>query len=253
MRYLRFLWNGTPVCGVEQGGQVRPVTDLFTRQPRWDVPVLPLERLRLLAPVEPTKIVVVGRNYEAHVRESGHTLPDEPMIALKPATAVIGPGDPIVYPRIAGRVDPEAELAVVIGRAARNVETSEAPAYILGYTCLNDVTARDLQRKDVQWVRGKGFDSFAPVGPWVVPDLDPMALELWCIVNGEVRQHSHTSLMRFTPQALVSFVSRVMTLLPGDIIATGTPEGIAPIHVGDTVTVRVEGIGDLTNPVQAEA
>ncbi len=252
MRYLRYAWQGQTVYGIEEDGRVRPIVDLASRAPRDDVPVQPLEGLRLLAPCEPTKIVVVGRNYEAHARESGREVPDEPMISLKPPTAVIAPGEPIVYPRQSTRVDPEAELAVVIGRKARRVRVEDAETHILGYTCFNDVTARDLQRKDVQWTRGKGFDTFAPIGPWIVAGIAPGGRELRCVVNGEVRQRSNTSRMHFSVPFLVSFASHVMTLLPGDVIATGTPEGIAPISVGDEVTIQIEGIGALTNRVEPE-
>ncbi len=252
MRYLRYAWHGQTVYGVEQDGGVLPVMDFTSLAPRDDLPAQPLEALRLVAPCQPTKIVVVGRNYEAHARESGREVPDEPMICLKPSTAVIGPGEPIVYPRLSTRVDPEAELAVVIGTRTRRVRPEDAERCIVGYTCFNDVTARDLQRKDVQWTRGKGFDTFAPIGPWIVPGIQPADRELRCLVNGEVRQRSDTSQMHFSVPFLVSFVSHVMTLLPGDVIATGTPEGIAPIRVGDEVTIEIEGIGALTNRVELE-
>jgi 2-keto-4-pentenoate hydratase/2-oxohepta-3-ene-1,7-dioic acid hydratase in catechol pathway len=252
VRYVRYRWNDQAVYGIEEAGTVRPVVDLYERRVREDVPPQAVERVRLLAPCEPTKIVVVGRNYAAHAQESGRDIPTEPMISIKPATAVIGPGDEIVYPKSSTRVDPEAELGIVIGRRAHRVPSDRVGEYVLGYTCFNDVTARDLQRRDTQWTRGKGFDTFAPIGPWIVPGVDPSGREVRCLVNGEVRQRSNTSLMLFSVPVLVSFISHVMTLEPGDVIATGTPEGIAPIEIGDDVTVEVEGIGTLTNRVVAE-
>lgn len=206
---------------------------------------------RRLAPTAPTKVVVVGRNYLEHIHESNRDVPEEPMISIKPSTTVIGPGEAIRYPASSSRVDPEAELGVVIGRLARTVREDEAADLVLGYTCLNDVTARDLQRKDVQWTRGKGFDTFCPLGPVVVTDLDPRNIELRCYVNDELRQRARTSAMLFPVPKLVAFVSQVMTLLPGDVIATGTPAGIAPMHPGDWVTVEIEGIGQLRNPIVA--
>jgi 2-keto-4-pentenoate hydratase/2-oxohepta-3-ene-1,7-dioic acid hydratase in catechol pathway len=252
MRYVRYQWSGQAVYGIEESGTIRPVVDLYERRGREDIPAQAFEGVRLLAPCEPTKIVVVGRNYAAHARESAHEIPAEPMISIKPATAVIGPGDGIVYPKASTRVDPEAEVGVVIGRRAHRVPPDRTGEYILGYTCFNDVTARDLQRRDNQWTRGKGFDTFAPIGPWIIPELHPNSLEVRCLVNGEVRQRSNTSLMLFPVNVLVSFVSHVMTLLPGDVIATGTPDGIAPMQIGDVVTVDVEGIGALTNHVLGE-
>jgi 2-keto-4-pentenoate hydratase/2-oxohepta-3-ene-1,7-dioic acid hydratase in catechol pathway len=252
MRYLRYEWNGQAVYGIEESGTIRPVADLYERRGREDVPTQAFEGVRLLAPCEPTKIVVVGRNYAAHAQEVGREIPVEPMISIKPATAVIGPGDGIVYPKSSTRVDPEAELGVVIGRRAHRVPPDRAGEYILGYTCFNDVTARDLQRRDTQWTRGKGFDTFAPIGPWIIPELHRNDLEVRCLVNGEVRQRSNTSLMLFPVNVLVSFISNVMTLLPGDVIASGTPEGIAPMQIGDEVAVEVEGIGTLANRVVAE-
>jgi 2-keto-4-pentenoate hydratase/2-oxohepta-3-ene-1,7-dioic acid hydratase in catechol pathway len=251
VRYVRYDWKDKAVYGIEDGGTIRPVEDLFGQRIRKDVPAQRLDEIRLLAPCEPTKIVVVGRNYAAHAQESAHDVPDEPMISIKPSTGVIGPGDGIVYPKSSIRVDPEAELGVVIGKRAHAVPQEKVDEYILGYTCLNDVTARDLQRQDTQWTRGKGFDTFAPIGPWIVPGVESGGHEIRCVVNGEVRQRSSTSLMIFPVPLLVSFISSVMTLLPGDIIATGTPEGIAPMKVGDEVVIEIEDIGTLKNRVVA--
>ncbi|HFD39875.1 MAG TPA: FAA hydrolase family protein, partial [Anaerolineae bacterium] len=178
-------------------------------------------------------------------------VPDEPLLFLKPPSAVIGPGEAIVYPQhLSRRVEHEAELAVVIGRRARRVPPAEAPAYILGYTCANDVTARDLQRRDGQWTRGKGFDTFCPLGPWIVPGLDPGDLAIRCLVNGQVRQQGRTSQMIFAIADLIAYISAVMTLEPGDVILTGTPSGVGLLQPGDQVTVEIEGIGSLTNPVR---
>ena len=176
----------------------------------------------------------------------------EPLLFIKPSTSVIGPGEAIIYPKMSKRVDYEAELAVVIGKAAKGVSEERATEYILGYTCLNDVTARDLQPKDGQWTTAKGFDTFAPIGPWIVTDIDPHRLDVSSYLNGERRQHSNTKNLIFGPRQLVSFISQVMTLLPGDVIATGTPSGIGPMDVGDKIDVVIEGIGTLSNNLVAE-
>ncbi|MEW5932959.1 MAG: fumarylacetoacetate hydrolase family protein [Bacillota bacterium] len=215
-----------------------------------NLPYIPLGEAELLCPVEPTKVVAVGLNYRDHAREVGAALPQEPVLFLKPATSVVGPGEPIVLPAVSRRVDYEAELAVVIGRRARQVTVGQAPDCILGFTCGNDVTARDLQQKDGQWTRSKSFDTFCPLGPWVVPGLDPSALEVICRVNGQVRQRGNTRELIFTVAELVSFVSEVMTLEPGDVLLTGTPAGIGPLRPGDTVEVEVQGVGVLVNPVK---
>lgn len=210
-----------------------------------------LEEVRLLAPVVPGKIVAVGLNYKDHARELGMTIPEEPLLFLKAPSALNDPGGGIVYPPQSRRVDYEAELAVVIGRVAKNVKEKDAAAHILGYTCINDVTARDLQAKDVQFARAKGFDTFAPLGPWIVTDFDPAEASVRCLVNGEVRQDGNTREMGASVYRLVEYISSVMTLFPGDVIATGTPPGIGSLRVGDVVTVEVGGIGALTNRVVA--
>jgi 2-keto-4-pentenoate hydratase/2-oxohepta-3-ene-1,7-dioic acid hydratase in catechol pathway len=184
-----------------------------------------------------------------HAREMDAEVPDEPLLFLKPSTAVIGPGDPIPYPSLSTRVDPEAEMAVVVGRLARRVRQEDASAYILGYTCGNDVTARDLQRKDGQWTRGKGFDGFCPLGPWIETEFDPIDVAVEGRVNGATRQAGRTSQLTFGPAFLLEYITQVMTLLPGDVVMTGTPSGIAPVSVGDVIEVEVEGIGVLENPV----
>jgi 2-keto-4-pentenoate hydratase/2-oxohepta-3-ene-1,7-dioic acid hydratase in catechol pathway len=209
-----------------------------------------LADVRLLAPVLPSKVVAIGRNYLDHVREMGNEPPPEPVIFLKPSTAVAGPRDPIIYPAgLSERVDFEGELAVVIGRLCRQVPQERVPDVIFGYTCANDVTARDLQAKDGQWARAKGFDTFCPLGPWIETDLDPADLELTTIVNGEIRQNARTSQLMHGVAELVSYVSEVMTLLPGDVLLTGTPAGVGPLKDGDEVSVTIEGIGMLSNGV----
>jgi 2-keto-4-pentenoate hydratase/2-oxohepta-3-ene-1,7-dioic acid hydratase in catechol pathway len=208
--------------------------------------------VKLLAPCLPSKIVALGLNYRDHAEEMKLVIPKEPLLFLKPSTSVIGPGEAIIYPKMSKRVDYEAELAVVIGKAAKGVSEETAADYILGYTCLNDVTARDLQPQNGQWTTAKGFDTFAPIGPCIVTDIDPHHLDVSSYLNGERRQHSNTKNLIFGPRQLVSFISRVMTLLPGDVIATGTPSGIGPMTVGDKIEVVIEGIGTLSNQVAAE-
>jgi len=210
----------------------------------------PLASVRLLAPILPSKVICVGKNYADHAAEMGTEPPEEPVIFLKPSTAVSGPGDSIVRPTdLSERVDYEGELAVVIGRLCRQVPAGRVPEVIFGYTCANDVTARDLQARDGQWTRAKGFDTFCPLGPWMETDVDPADLELSTSLNGEVKQHSRTSLMLHGVVELIMAVSQVMTLLPGDVLLTGTPAGVGPMGKGDQVSVTIEGIGTLTNPV----
>lgn len=205
---------------------------------------------RLLAPVIPTKVVAVGKNYVDHAVEMGGAVPELPLIFLKPPTSVIGPLQTIRLPAVSEEVHHEAELAVVIGRVARNVAIEEAGAHILGYTAANDVTARDLQRKDGQWTRAKGFDTFCPLGPAIDTELDPMeGLSIICRVDGDIRQAGSTADMVYGVGELVAHISSIMTLLPGDVILTGTPAGVGPIEAGETVEVEIEGIGVLTNPV----
>ncbi len=212
--------------------------------------VVPYEQARLLAPVFPTKIVGVGKNYAAHAAEMQSDVPTEPIIFLKPATALTGPGGPIVLPAVSSEVHHEAELAVVIGTVARNVAAEEAEKVIFGYTVANDVTARDLQRKDGQWTRAKGFDTFCPLGPAIDTEIDPSeGLAVISRVNGEVRQDGSTADMVFDVPTLIEFITGVMTLLPGDVILTGTPPGVGPIVPGDHVEVEVERLGVLMNPV----
>lgn len=211
--------------------------------------IVALPHAQLLAPTVPTKIVCAGLNYKGHAREMGHELPTEPVIFLKPPTSVVGHGAEIRIPDGHDVVDYEAELALVIGRRAHKVTPEQARTHVLGCTCANDVTSRVLQQRDGQWTRAKGFDTFCPLGPWVETDVDPRDTTLESYVNGERRQSTSTSDMIFDPYELVSFVSGVMTLLPGDVVLTGTPAGIGPLHRGDVVEIRVGGIGSLINRV----
>ena len=246
MKIVRFQHGPEVAYGlVEEGGVYALLGDPFERESK----VAELAEVRILAPVQPTKIVAVGVNYRAHAREMGHSLPEVPLLFLKPPSAVIGPEEAIACPAMSQRVDYEGELAVVVGRRARHVQPAEALDHVLGYTCANDVTARDLQGRDGQWTRAKGFDTFCPLGPWIVPDLDPHDLALRTRVNGELRQESSTCDLVFSVEELVSFISQVMTLEPGDVILTGTPSGIGPLATGDVVEVEIEGIGVLRNPV----
>ena len=211
---------------------------------------LPLEEVRLLAPVTPSKIVCVGRNYREHAAELGNKMPNEPLLFLKAPSAVIGSGETIELPSQSQQVEHEGELGIVISRKARRLAKDEDPlSFILGYTCVNDVTARDLQRKDVQFTRGKSFDTFCPVGPIIVTDLDPLDVEVTTRVNGEIRQQARSSAMAFSVPFLIRYIAEIMTLNPGDLIATGTPAGVSQLKAGDTVEVEVEGIGVLRNNV----
>jgi 2-keto-4-pentenoate hydratase/2-oxohepta-3-ene-1,7-dioic acid hydratase in catechol pathway len=211
-----------------------------------------ISEVRLIAPVVPGKVVCVGRNYAAHAAELGNDVPKEPLIFLKPSSAIIGPDEPIVLTSYSQRIEHEGELAMVIGRRASHLRDSDDPlAYVLGYTCLNDVTARDLQKNDVQFTRAKGFDTFCPVGPHIETDLNPADVLVQTYVNGTRRQSASTSLMAYSCAFLVRWISRMMTLYPGDLIATGTPAGVGPLVAGDVVEVSVDGVGVLRNPVRS--
>jgi 2-keto-4-pentenoate hydratase/2-oxohepta-3-ene-1,7-dioic acid hydratase in catechol pathway len=212
--------------------------------------VIDFDEARLLSPTIPTKVVAVGRNYAAHAAEHEVSVPDEPLIFIKPSTAVIGPAATIRIPPHSQRVEHEAELALVIGRVARNVAVEDAASYVLGYTIGQDITARDLQRRDGQFTRGKGFDTFCPLGPAIETEFDPMeGQRIWCRVNDELRQEGTLADMVFGPSELIAFISGVMTLLPGDVILTGTPEGVGPLTDGDLLETEIEGLGILRNPV----
>ncbi|MGA2193432.1 MAG: fumarylacetoacetate hydrolase family protein [Nitrospirota bacterium] len=250
MKLLRFLKSGEVFYGILDGEFIQPVADLFdlTATGRKVRP----GKVKLLAPCEPSKIICVGLNYKDHAAEMSMPLPEEPIIFLKPPSSVLEPGGVIVYPKMSRRVEHEAELGIVMGRQARAVSPEDAKKYILGYTCFNDVTARDLQKKDGQWTRAKSFDTFAPFGPWIETEIDPADVTVEAYLNGRRKQSSSTANMKFSAYALVSFISKVMTLEPGDVIATGTPPGIGPMKAGDRIEVRVSGIGSLENTIGAE-
>ncbi|MBJ8343413.1 fumarylacetoacetate hydrolase family protein [Antrihabitans sp. YC2-6] len=207
-----------------------------------------LPDVRLLAPILASKVICIGKNYAAHAAEMGGEAPKDPVIFLKPSTSIIGPNAPIILPRNSSQVDHEGELAVVIGRPCKDVPAAKAAEVILGYTVANDVTARDHQRHDGQWTRGKGYDTFCPLGPWIETAIDPTDLELVTELDGAVKQRSRTSLLLHDIPKLIEWVSAVMTLLPGDVVLTGTPEGVGPVVAGQTVSVTIEGIGTLSNP-----
>lgn len=256
MRIARFVVKGTTKYGVLEGCEVRAVRgspyDGFKGPGgnlAFDGSTFDPGAIRLLAPCQPSKIVAVGLNYRRHAEEFKSAVPSTPLIFLKPSTALIGPGEPIVYPRGATRVDFEGELGVVIGKEAKDVPRASAREYVLGYTCVNDVTEREMQGRDGQWTRAKGFDTFAPVGPWIETEISPDDLEVETRLNGEVRQCGRTSDLVFGVDELIEFISGIMTLLPGDVISTGTPHGIGPMKVGDVVEITIEGIGTLSNPV----
>ncbi len=253
MKILRFETAGRRSYGVleEPSGEIRETEGLPFGGLRYTGALYRLADVRLLAPVVPSKIVAVGLNYKDHAREMGKKIPEEPLIFLKAPSALNHPGGDVVYPRASQRVDHEAELAVVIGAVAKGVSEKDAGSVIFGYTAINDVTARDLQARDGLYARAKGFDTFAPLGPWVATGLDPSSLGVRCLVNGKTRQDGNTREMGASVFRLVEFVSGVMTLFPGDVIATGTPPGVGSVQVGDVMTVEVEGIGSLTNRVVA--
>jgi len=253
MRLVRFRYGDRIATGAvdDDSDAVRILRGTFFEDPIPTGEVVPLDDVRLLAPVLPSKLVCVGKNYAAHAAEFGMGVPEEPLLFLKPSTAVIGPGDPIRLLPISRRVDYEGELAVVIGRLARDVKSEDSYRYILGYTCANDVTLRDLQHTEDQWARAKGFDGSCPLGPWIQTELDPNDLRVETRLNGEIRQAGQTSEMVFGVATLIEYVTEFMTLLPGDVILTGTPEGVGRLAAGDVIEVEVEGVGSLSNPVTA--
>jgi 2-keto-4-pentenoate hydratase/2-oxohepta-3-ene-1,7-dioic acid hydratase in catechol pathway len=249
-RFIRFATDDGPRFGVLDGTEVAVIEPHPFASPRPTGERVPVQGLQLLAPVIPSKIVCVGKNYRDHVAEMGGEVPDEPLFFLKPSSAVVGPGDPIRLPvDVSDEVHHEAELAVVIGALLQRVDVEQARAGILGYTVANDVTARDLQRREDQWFRAKGFDTFCPLGPAIATDLDPTALRIRCTVDDEVRQDGSTGDMVHGVAELVSAISQVTTLLPSDVVLTGTPAGVGPLTAGQKVRVEIEGIGVLENPV----
>ncbi|OEU91444.1 fumarylacetoacetate hydrolase family protein [Streptomyces oceani] len=249
MRIARFSLDGNVAFGVVEGAEL----DIIKGHPFGEFErsgqKVPLDKIRLLPPVLPNKVVAIGRNYVEHAEELGHTVPDVPVVFFEPSTSVAGPGDPVHYPAFSSEVHHEAELAVVIGRMCKEVPRERAREVILGYTCANDITARDIQRAESQWARAKGFDTSCPLGPWVETELDPADLAIQCTVNGEQRQLGRTSEMVRSIEDLIVHITEAMTLLPGDVILTGTPAGVGPLDGGDEVAVTIEGIGTLTNKV----
>jgi len=252
LKLVGFLKNDQPCYGLIEGEAIYAVEGSIFGEFRRAEKVAALAEVRLLAPCRPTKILAVGLNYRTHAAEAGYDVPSEPLVFSKPPSSVIGPLEPIVYPILSQQMDYEGELAVVIGQRAKNVLPEKATDFILGYTCGNDVTARDLQRRDDQWTRAKGFDTFCPLGPYIVTDLDPAHLAIQTRVNGEIRQSTSTADMVFNVAELMAYVSQVMTLEPGDVILTGTPSGVGPLQPGDVVEVEIEGIGILRNPVVSQ-
>ena len=250
MKIYRFRHNGRRLCGVLREENLYPVSGSITGTSTIQDTPIPIADVLLLPPVLPSKIVAIGKNYKDHAAEMGSLPPREPLLFLKPSTAVIGPHDAIIYPRMSSRVDYEGELAVVIKKKAYLLgEDTPVEDYILGYTCFNDVTARDLQERDVQFTRAKSFDTFAAIGPCIATDLDPGQLEIKTFLNGRLRQSSNTRNLIFPVPYLIRYISNVMTLLPGDVISTGTPAGVGPMQPGDRVDVQIEGIGSLSNQV----
>jgi 2-keto-4-pentenoate hydratase/2-oxohepta-3-ene-1,7-dioic acid hydratase in catechol pathway len=265
MKYCRFELSARAEYGlVESVAGSDQITRLLLKPPEEaadleDLPTKPIPRMpltdaQLLVPVQPSKIVCVGRNYRAHALELGHEVPQEPLIFLKPNSSLLASGQTILRPRISERTDYEGELAVIIGRRCHKLTADEdVRSYILGYTVVNDFTARDLQNKDGQWTRAKGFDTFCPVGPIISTELDPWAgVELETRVNGDVRQHGNTKNFIFSLDVIMRYITEVMTLLPGDIVATGTPEGVGPVVAGDMIEINIDGVGVLRNPVADE-
>ncbi len=258
MRFCRFLATDGPRYGLieRQAGRemVVPIDNPYQKEPKRAGPWAALEELKLLSPVVPGKLVCVGRNYREHAKELGNPVPETLLTFLKPPSTVIGPGEKIVRPKITERLDYEGELAIVIGKQCRHIRQGEdVRPYIRGFTCANDVTARDIQRADNQWTRGKGFDTFCPVGPVVTDEIDPWkGVRVQTRVNGEVKQDGNTGQFIFSIEEILRYITRVMTLFPGDLIPTGTPAGVGQLKAGDTVEVSVEGVGKLANPVVDE-
>lgn len=249
MKYLRFSLDGRSAYGIARGATVSEITPHYFGPYDKTGRTFPLAKVRLLPPCLPGKIVALGLNYRDHAREMKMPLPSQPLLFLKAPSALIGPEERIVRPAMSRRLEYEGELAIVIGKHAKNISARRARDYVLGFTCFNDVTARDLQKTDGQWARAKSFDTFAPLGPWIVGDIDPDCLRIETFLNGKKVQRSSTGELIFKASEIVAFVSRVMTLLPGDVIATGTPPGVGPMRSGDRVEVRIEKIGALINTV----
>lgn len=252
MRFIRFSYRAKTSYGVLDKDTIQGISGTPFENVKISDTTYRLEDVKLLAPVVPSKVLAVGLNYADHAKELKMPIPENPILFMKPPTSVIGAGEDIIYPKMSKQVDYEAELVVVIKDLLKDVSVKEAPSHILGYTCGNDVTARDLQKKDGQWTRAKSFDTFCPLGPWIETDLDPLNVQVEMLLNDKVVQSSSTSNMIFNVFELVSFISRIMTLLPGDIVMTGTPPGVGPMQPGNVTKVKVEGIGTLQNQVKTE-
>jgi len=247
MKLIRFEKENRTLCGVLEGNEITTIKgSYFDDIVRTEEKFL-IDEVKILPPCLPSKAVCIGLNYKAHVEESGVSMPESPVVFMKPSTAVIGNLDYIIYPKMSKRVDYEAELAVVIGKKTKDITVVEAKDAILGYTCGNDVSARDLQPENGQWTIAKGFDTFLPLGPWIETEADPGNLRIRTLLNGEVKQDSNTKDLIFDVYTLVSYVSQIMTLNPGDVLMTGTPYGISPMKKGDKVEIEIENIGTLTN------
>ena len=250
MKIIRFRYRNKVRWGLVRERYVTPLKDSPFKKLHLTASRIPINAVKLLSPVNPSKIICVGLNYKDHAKELKMPLPKEPIIFMKPPTTVIGPKQPIVYPKGVRRLDYEAELAIVIKKKCKDIDAVSAKKYILGYTCLNDVTARDLQKRDGQWTRAKSFDTFSPIGPCIETNLNPTNVKITTYLNGKKKQSSSTKQLIFSTNYLVSFVSKIMTLFPEDVISTGTPSGIGPMKKGDKVEIEIEGIGKLENTVR---
>ncbi|WP_291494425.1 fumarylacetoacetate hydrolase family protein [Desulfurella sp.] len=251
MKFLRFYYENKEYYGLLENESVKCLSNNFLYNNFEVIKEANINDVKILPPVLPSKIIGIGLNYNDHIQEMKDEKPSVPKMFIKPSSTVIGPNEPIIYPKhMSKRVDYEGELGVVIGRVCKNVSVDQARDYIFGYTIINDVTARDLQSIDGQWTRAKGFDTFAPIGPFIETEVDPMNLKITTKLNGQIRQNSTTSHMIFNVYELVSFISQIMTLYPGDLIASGTPSGVGGVEVGDVIEIEIEKIGKLINPVK---
>ena len=252
-KFIRFLRENLQKYGIlDEEGKIQELEGDFLGKALFSGQQYQQSQVKILPPCQPSKIVAVGLNYRDHARELNLPEPEEPLIFMKPSSSLIGHEEEVVYPRMSRHVDYEGELGVVIGKQAKGIKPEKAAEYILGYTCVNDITARDLQKKDGQWTRAKSFDTFAAIGPFLTTGIEPNNLDIKSYLNGELRQSSNTSQLIFNPFSLVSFISRIMTLFPGDVISTGTPAGVGPMHPGDVIEIEIENIGILRNRVVAE-
>lgn len=249
MRIVRFLYKKKIFWGVVEEDLVRVMENAPWSNIELTKKSVPIDKIKLLPPATPSKIILAGLNYKDHAKELNMELPEEPIIFLKPPTTLIAHEEDIIYPKEVSRLDYEGELALVLKKGGRNIPESQAGSYILGYTCLNDVTARDLQKKDVQWTRAKSFDTFCPLGPWLETDINPSSVRIKTYLNGQIKQDSSTVNFIFLVNYLVSFISRIMTLCSGDVISTGTPPGVGEVKIGDNIEIEIEGIGKLRNRV----